>query len=413
MIKEKMTIESLTYTAKIVNGEIEAVRTQESVEHGLRVFDEKGRYALAAGIGQISDEQLEKEAVETLSLGLTYDYELEKETKFSAVKGNSALLNTEFLVNQTEEILTNLKKMTNKFVFSHNAMVFHSKTRLTNSLGLDLSEEATGNMMFVVLKLIGSPDIINGFTGGASYQALDKEAFYHDADFMFTAIQADTIAFQPGRHKVAFIDGFVMSKFNSDINGENYYRKTSLLADKLNTQIFNPQITISDIVEDDDRCQFTPFDHEGIIANRNFMLIENGVFKNVVLDKKNAKKYNAISTGHGFRNFDSNIAIRPRGLHLNPTTKSLIELSFEHEIVLPLMSGGGDFLPNGNFALPVNLAVVLKNGKIIGKLPQITLNGNYLECLNQDFVHAAVNDIPHLKSNSSTVVVSDVNISVM
>jgi len=413
MIIEKLTSESLNYTAKIVNGEIEAVRTQESVEHGLRVFDEQGRYALAAGIGQISDESLQKEAIENLSLGLTYDYELEKETKFSAVKGDKSLLSTEFLVNQTEEILTNLKKMTNKFVFSHNAMVFTSKTRLTNSLGLDLTEEATGNMMFVVLKLIGSPDIINGFTGGASYQALDKEAFYHDADFMFTAIQADTIAFQPGRHKVAFVDGFVMSKFHSDINGENYYRKTSLLADKLNTQIFSPQITISDIVEDDDRCQFTPFDHEGIMTDCNFMFVENGVFKNVMLDKKTAKKYNTVTSGHAFRNFDSNIVIRPRGLKINPTAKSLLELSYEHEIILPLMSGGGDFLPNGNFALPVNLAVVLKNGKIIGKLPQITLNGNYLECLNQDFVHAAVNDIYNMKSSRSTVVVSDVNISVM
>ncbi len=54
-----------------------------------------------------------------------------------------------------------------------------------------------------------------------------------------------------------------------------------------------------------------------------------------------------------------------------------------------MMASGGDMTPAGHFATPVQLAFLVENGEIVGKLPDIGISGEYFELLGKDYLGTA------------------------
>ncbi len=68
---------------------------------------------------------------------------------------------------------------------------------------------------------------------------------------------------------------------------------------------------------------------------------------------------------------------------------------------------GGDMTPEGHYATPVQMAYLVENGKLVGRLPELNISGNFFELLGKDYL-GTVHGTPQLKSMLSAVTM-DVN----
>ena len=53
------------------------------------------------------------------------------------------------------------------------------------------------------------------------------------------------------------------------------------------------------------------------------------------------------------------------------------------------MASGGDTTPDGHFATPVQLAFLVENGVLVGRLPELNVSGDFFDMLGSGFVGAA------------------------
>jgi PmbA protein len=393
MITERFNIKTTNYTISVQNGQIDSVRNKEFEKKSIRVFLDDGRLGIASAVGDIDDEKLLEKAQYNADLGFTYDYDLETDVHYECSKGDHDLVDISSLSVAVDDLLRDVKTMSPKFVISGKFYANREKLSLQNSENLLLNKDQSSYNGFLSLKRIGSPDIMDTYVGFDSFFKIDRNLFLNETELMMQAITMDVLNNQPDDLEVAFLKGELFSLLRGNINGESYNLGTSLLAGKLNSLIMRDDVNICEVFEDDNEAIFVPFDHEGIIRNHDVYIIKNGIFSQAIYDKKRAKKYNVRTTGNGFRNYESHPNIA--ALHLSPETTmtSLLQYSYDKTLLVPYISSGGDFLPNGDFSFPIQLAFYIKNGKIIGKTPQLTLTGNYLDMMRDNLVGIAKNDL--------------------
>ena len=413
MIKELFINESENLTVKVVDGKIDALRTQKLTEKAVRVFDEEKKIlALSAGIGDIDEKELEEKAKSLLTLGMSYDYNLERDKKADFTKAYESYT-LESIEDKAEKVLSDLNQITDKFVFNGNISAETYKNTLQNSLGLDLKKHRKEISIGLMMKMKGSGNIMDAYTGYGAFKIEDKDytQFLKDTELISKACLSEPVSLENKKYKILFQTGQLLSKFTNDIISSSYEEKSSLLSGRLNEKIFHESVNIKELYDSDELLSFSPFDHEGIIREKELDLVKDGVLKTIIYDKKKAAKYGKKTTGNGFRSYNSHPAPSLRAYDLYGDLEMSSKLIADDIVILPFLCSGGDFLPNGNFSLPVQLAFVFKNGKFIGKAPQITLTGNYLESFNKDFIAIAKNDlIPEVLSKKLVFAYANVSL---
>lgn len=70
--------------------------------------------------------------------------------------------------------------------------------------------------------------------------------------------------------------------------------------------------------------------------------------------------------------------------------------------VYVVIASGGDMTPEGHYARPVQMAYLVENGKLVGRLPELNISGNFFELLGKDYL-GTVHGTPQLKSMLSAV----------
>lgn len=393
MITEKYTEKHIKYNIQFKVGKIKSKRIQEFLKRSVRVFLDDHRVGIASTIGNIDEKDLKQKAIENANIGFTYNYDLETNVHYEFNRGDHELNNLEYLNQITEEYLKMFEPFNKKFVINGSFESHRIKRSIQNSENLLLHSDRSDYSGGFSLKIIGSPNIIDGFLSFDSFFSIDKDGFMSCAERIMNAILMEESDINFDECEVAFIGLEPLSKLYSDIDGERYILGSSLLSGKLDQQIMREDVCINEVSDDSDACIFVPFDHEGIIRNIDSSIVKNGIFSHIIFDKKRAKKYDHKETGNGFRSFDSHPWTSSVPLIPETTMDSLIQYSYQKPLLVPYMSSGGDFLPNGDFSFPVQLAFILKNGQIIGRAPQITITGNYLSCLNEQLTGIAPNDL--------------------
>jgi len=409
MIREYYTDQRETTSLVIEDGKIKAFKSKNITEKSIRVFDEsKQVFALAAGVGDIDDAELERKACELLSLNMPYKYELEKDTQADFTKDKLNITDIEAF---TQRFLTDLNEICSDFVLSGTARISTLKNILRNDFNLKLSNQKRYLICNLGLKLKGSGNIDDAYTSTAGFDISPQK--YDDVlkstELICKACRSKEHTLNNGSYKILFDSNNILQKMDSDICGEPYETKSSLLAGKLGEQVFHPNININESHEYEDYVMFLPYDDEGILRLADLPIVENGVLKNILYDKKTAQKYGKISTGNGFRSYNTNPSTSTMALVFPDITTLASSLISDDTVILPLISSGGDFLPNGNYSLPVQLALVFKNGVFMGKAPQLSITGNYLETLNRDFIAVGKNDIVK-EMGSSEFVYANANV---
>lgn len=139
-----------------------------------------------------------------------------------------------------------------------------------------------------------------------------------------------SISIKPGKYKVilepmASVELFGFTGYLG-FNALAYYEKRSFISDKLGQKLLSDKLTI---IEDpiDFPLAVMPFDYEGYPRER-LILVENGVVKNLVTDKKTSHLTGLRYTGHSLFEPNGYGAI-PVAMSIEPGKKTLDEIISE------------------------------------------------------------------------------------
>ncbi len=169
------------------------------------------------------------------------------------------------------------------------------------------------------------------------------------------------------------------------LEGDFIRKGSSAFCGKVGEQVASTLCTIVDDATLPGRRGSLSIDDEGVAAQRT-VLIENGILKNYMLDKHNAKLMQMVSTGNGRRESYAHFPM-PRMTN----TYMLAGESRPDEIIASIdeglyavdFSGGQVDITSGNFVFTTSEAYLIKNGRITTPVKNATLIGNGPEVLQR------------------------------
>ena len=162
------------------------------------------------------------------------------------------------------------------------------------------------------------------------------------------------------------------------LEGDFNRKKTSVFHDLVGKKVASEGVTIIDDGTIDKRRGSLNIDDEGTPTERT-VLIENGILKNFMQDRLNARLMNTKSTGNGRRESYKHIVMpRMRNtvmLNGKNTQEEMIK-SVDNGIFAVSFGGGQVDITSGKFVFSCTEAYEIKNGKIGSPIKGATLIGD-------------------------------------
>lgn len=384
MKKEFITVTEKETTLRIASCNIEAVRTKDIVKKGVRVY-ENGKIGISGAIGEVADEVLIARATDNLATNIEYSHELES-NHVESRNYNPNPLTAKELMAHTEAILKELREDYSDFDFSESIAIKEMKTEMRNSEGLHLTYEDAFFELGLVLKEKGSPNLFDGFLAYFGRQ-FDVDKFWKQNREILAAYRTKVELPQETKLPIFMIDFQTLTGLlNRSLSGEAYATGSSLFKGKLGEQLFNERVNIHQV--GDSKAKFEPFfDREGCLTKDDkFPLIENGKLVNVFTDKRSAKLYNLPHTGAASGAYDGMPTLAGAPLRLAVDSEDIQKTLNGGLSALVVISAGGDFTTDGDFAAPVQLAFLFDGKNILGKLPEFNIRSNIYKLLGDDYI---------------------------
>lgn len=171
-----------------------------------------------------------------------------------------------------------------------------------------------------------------------------------------------------------------------------YHNNACYYAGKLDQKIFHEKINLVDTRFNEEKGLFHRFDDEGNTLAEKLPVIENGVFKSIFYDNATAKKYSKKSTGSRRREYNTSIRSRSYHLDFEATGETTSEVFEKYpKVIVAIIAGGGDTSSNGDYSSPVQVAFMVENGKVAGRLENLNVNNSIDKMMGDDFI-AVTND---------------------
>ncbi|WP_392566106.1 metalloprotease TldD [Utexia brackfieldae] len=167
------------------------------------------------------------------------------------------------------------------------------------------------------------------------------------------------------------------------LEGDFNRKGSSVFSGKIGQQVTSPLCTIIDDGTLQGLRGSISVDDEGV-PSQSTTLIENGVLKNYMFDKLNAKLFGTCSTGNGRRESYSSLPI-PRMTNTymlaGESTFDDIVSSVDYGIYAPNFSGGQVDITSGKFVFSTSEAYLIEKGKITQPVKGATLIGSGIEAM--------------------------------
>ena len=174
----------------------------------------------------------------------------------------------------------------------------------------------------------------------------------------------------------------------------SYISGGSLFSGKLGEKIFNEKLSIAVDRNPKTNRSAAFYDAEGEIAtNSRAFLIEDGVFKRVLTTKNTSAMFGLPLAKTAAAAYDGVPSIGLPGLYVQSTAPDLATLLGEEKAVLIAITSGGDITTEGVVGMPVQLAFLVENGKIVARVSDFSASGNIKEMLGEDFVGVSKKDV--------------------
>lgn len=386
MIKEKYTNRVKEISVNIVQTDIDSVRKKDILKTGLRVYD-KGYIGVAGAMGKADEEDLERRAIDNLSLKIPYPCEPSENLKMHLDYREDIFSDEEF-VREADEVLKVLRDEFSDFTFSNKMYLFEMETGLTNDLGLDLLHRDRLLTVEFVIKEKASANVFDAFAIYATRQ-YNREELLNIIREELTAYRNPVKLPKEGKLPVVFMDFDMVpvSKLIDELNGYKLGTGASLFKDFIGEKKFNENFTFYQSAEKEDLRFIEFFDAEGVVNEGfKYALIENGRIMSPYTDKKTAHKFNLPLTGSAVGEYDKVPSLSPRYFKVKSSDKTLKELLNGEMAVAVVIASGGDFTAEGVFGTPVQLAFLTDGERLIGRLPELKLSGELYSMFGEDFI---------------------------
>ena len=266
---------------------------------------------------------------------------------------------------------------------SVSTQVSHSMIR--NTYGLNLSST---RKLFVAYALPIAKDGESTATGfkmkyGRKLRELDPEELGREAAADTVAqLHAEPVA--SGEYRIIFRHDAMQSllqTFSGIFSAENAQQKMSLLAGREGEEIASPLVSITDDPLRRGGLATSAFDGEGSATFRK-AVVEKGVLKTLLHNRKTARKQGVKTTGNARRAGGMHVA--PSNFYIEPGTQTLAELMQEmgDGLLITDVSGlhAGANPISGDFSL-LSKGFVVRGGKQAEPVERITVAGNFYQLL--------------------------------
>jgi len=271
--------------------------------------------------------------------------------------------------------------------------------RIVNTAGFDSEYRKTVLSAWMAGQLVEGKNILfchresAGTTASLDFDALTARVI---ADFEISRLNVDieggpkTVIFTP-RAASALFDVLKLG-----VNGRNVEKAISPLRDKMGEQILSEGMTLVEDGRLEEAVGSAPFDDEGTIVEKK-TVVDHGVLKSFAIDLRTAPKLNLPPTGNGFRIYSFlNVQTyqTPPSPHstnwlLLPGDRSYDEILADigDGVVVDVMAGlfTGNLL-SGDFSANLMLAYKISNGRIVGRIKNAMVSGNFYAIFRDNLV---------------------------
>lgn len=176
----------------------------------------------------------------------------------------------------------------------------------------------------------------------------------------------------------------VLSPVASNCSGKMLQKGSSLLEGKIGEKMLDQRVTLIDDSLVDYAIGSMPFDAEGV-PSRRLPLFEKGVFRNFVFDLQSAGLTGNQSTGSAHRGYNLQPSPGYGNVRMEPGTDSLDDIISGLKyglLVYQVLGAGQSNTITGEFSVNVELAFLVENGRIIGRVKDAMLAGNAFKALS-------------------------------
>lgn len=363
---------------------ISEIREKSLEKNSARIFEGDKIYS-SNFLGKISNSELKEKALGNKLLAIDYNYEVASDIEVVSTVGKK--LDDKTVVANTNELLNHFKQKLPDFIYTGKVNYEEVSKDLQVSTNIKLKEEINISSGYMIMKRKGSPNIMDSFmhfqnaTGEINLSAFDRIIELHEK-------WDNQVSIEAGKYPVLFVDerGF-LAKLRESYQPEMYHQNAALYSDKAGQKLFNEKISLVELADAKEYGVLKEFDDEGHLVNKDYPIIDKGVFTGAIYDKKMAKKYGKNPTGHAHRSYNRSMSVQTAPLDFIPGNKSLNDIYQEHEkIIIVYMSGGGDTTANGDFSTPVQLGFLVEKGEVKGRLGELTVSNNINKMMGEDFL---------------------------
>lgn len=390
MKKEFIVNRSSSVTLNITAGKIDSYRKNEETTGTVRVYRD-GKIGVAGMLGTPDEAALTERAEAALAAGIPYpdtpDTALIRVERFDG----EIIPEKEFLP-AIQALLDRIGEACPRFALSNKITLGGGSREYRNSEGRALTWSDRALSIALVFQDRGAGNLMDGFFEYTD-RHFDPEHIiarcreYHDAFYRRAEINE-------GELPVIFAFPELFGHMIRHFTGEMYASGASLFSGKLGETCFSERLTLAVDRNRATVCGVPFFDDEGCTApDDRVPLIENGILRNLLVNKKNAARFGLPVSGTASEAaYDGVPAVNDVPAFLaTPTAKTLAEL-VPSKAVFVSMASGGDMTPSGHFATPVQGAFLMEGGKLIGRLPEVNVSGDLFDLLGKDYLGAVIGD---------------------
>ncbi len=403
MEKEKLVSKKESYSVNVTAGKADSLRKIVTSFTTVRAYV-GGFIGISGGMGKVDEKKLEKDAETALTRKIPYPCNLFSDKQ--SVDETKEIVSPDKFVSTCSSLLARIEKELPSCTASNKISLEYSKHEYANSKGADL--RYAGNNMTVALSFKDkkSANIMDFFYGsyGNTYNEDDcvsdcktlGEAFLNKVELPSKALP------------VAFETGTIPMMLLGDMIAENYCMGAGKLAGKLNQKLFSEKLTLAVKRGLYKNVSERFYDDEGVI-DCFYKLINRGEFKGILTNKRSAAMFKfPLSSSAAAPTFDAVPSYGGTGLRVLPTAAKATEIA--RDFIYAATTSGGDVAPDGKVGLPLQLAYLVKDGKIVGRLPEMNLSANIFELLGDAYLGTAKNDL--LRGNVDALDLFDAKVRV-
>lgn len=395
MTKETYTLIKDEVSVKVSASVPESLRNKRIKRTGVRVYRD-GCLGISGYMGEEGAEAAGKRAEAALAYKIAYPCQPSANLVRSVTLGGKPFT-PEALDAEVAAILAALRKDFPQFVLSSPSVKTGTYTEaLKNDSGLDLFSAITLHEFVFLYKRNSSSSIMDGWFAYAG-QEYDRRAFLDYAGEILAAHLREVPLPKDGMLPVFFDDTDCPGKsiFGRELGGMNFGSGGSLFSGKTGQQLFNEGLTL---YSGRGEAQLPFFDAEGVCAE-GFKYIENGVLRAPFADKKTAAKFNFTPSGTADAVYDGTPATDSGAMRIQSQAKTIKEMMGGAPAIFVSMASGGDFTSEGGFGTPAQVAFLMKDGKLVGRLPELQLSSSVYEMYGKDFLGVSSDKIMPLANN--------------